>query len=54
MISENGELKKIATLEKDRSLLIISVLNNHLLVVKYLVEMGVDQTHKDKCGKTAR
>lgn len=53
MISENGELKTITTYEKDRSLLTISVLNSHLLVAKYLVSIGADQSHKDKYGKTA-
>lgn len=30
------------------------MLNSHLLVAKYLVELGVDQTHKDKLDKTAK
>ena len=54
MISESGELKNSVTLDKQRNLLILAVINSHLLVVKLLVSMGIDQTHKDKSGKSAR
>ena len=54
MISESGELKNAVTLDKQRNLLILAVINSHLLVVKLLVSMGIDQTHKDKSGKSAR
>lgn len=37
MITENVTMKKLTTLEKDRTLLILAVLNRHLLVVKYLI-----------------
>lgn len=39
---------------KLRTLLILAVMNQHLLVVKYLIEQGADPTHKDKFSKTAR
>ena len=54
MITSNAALKKTVTPTKERTLLILGVINQHLLVVKYLVEVGVDITHKDKTGKTAK
>ena len=54
MIGESGELKNAVTLDKQRNLLILAVINSHLLVVKLLVSMGIDQSHKDKFGKNAR
>ena len=39
---------------KQRTLLIFAVINQHLLVTKYLIEAGADVTHKDSLGKTAQ
>lgn len=54
MICENPSYKAIVTPGKNRSLLILAVINKHLLVVKYLIELGVDQSQQDKAGKTAK
>ena len=32
----------------------MAVISQHLLIVRYLIELGVAQDHKDKTGKTAR
>ena len=37
MVSEDPSLRKIMTPSKERTLLILSVLNRHLLIVKFLV-----------------
>jgi hypothetical protein len=37
MVSEDSSLSKIITPAKHRTLLILSVLNQHLLIVKFLV-----------------
>jgi hypothetical protein len=54
MISENPSLKSQMTPVKQRSLLMLAITNQHLLVAKYLIELGVDQTSKDTTGKTVR
>lgn len=54
MVSENPSLKVKATPIKNRTLLIFAVLNQHLLVTKFLIEAGADQSHKDSLGKTAK
>jgi len=54
MVQDNPKFKAITTSTKDRTLLILAVMNKHLLVVKYLTQAGVDISHKDKTGKTAR
>jgi hypothetical protein len=37
MVSEDVSLKRITTPTKERTLLILAVLNQHLLIVKFLV-----------------
>lgn len=37
LITENAALKKITTFEKNRTLLIIGVIEQHLLLVKFLI-----------------
>ena len=37
MIADNPEVNKITTLEKNRTLLIIGVIQKHLLLVKFLI-----------------
>lgn len=54
MVEENKELKKAVTLEKGRNLLILGVLHGHLLVAKYLIAAGIDQSHRDKFNKSAK
>lgn len=54
MVSENASLKIKTTPLKQRTLLIFAVMNQHLLVAKYLIEVGADSTHKDSLGKTAK
>lgn len=54
LLSETPALRKTITPQKQRNLLILAVMNQHLLVVKLLVEQGSDVSHKDKTGKSAR
>lgn len=54
MFNESSSLKSLCTPGKVRSLLMLAVLQQHLLVVKFLIEQGCDPTLKDKFGKTAR
>ena len=54
MLLEHPEHKQLVTPNKQRTLLILAVLHKHLLVVKLLAEAGVDPTHQETTGKTAR
>ena len=54
MIAENPPLKTQVTPIRQRSLLIFAVLSQHLLVVKLLIQLSLDQSLKDTYGKIAK
>lgn len=54
MLNEHPHLKTARTPAKDRTLLILAVINSHLLVVKYLVQAGAEVGHKDRNEKKAK
>jgi len=51
MISEDKSLLDKVTEIKGRSLLIYAVIEQHLLVVKLLVELGANQSVRDRDGR---
>ena len=53
LINNDKNQKQAYTHQKKQNLLTLAVLSKHLLLVKYLSEIGVDKEEKDYNGKTA-